>query len=180
MYVKYYFKKALLSNKVEPNYDLIHYEIYKVVSHALKQNYLLQVSYIILPNSLKDKCWPVTWEKQQYKGYIIPPFVLKYLLIIFSTFCFFLGDSLSFRELSISLQGAMHLGQIFAGISQWLSSIPRWRETLPSSSCSGKIWNKVTERSKYKLTCAKKSTLPPFISHLQKLPLKQSALVRQY
>lgn len=127
---------------------------------CLKLNYVWEVSYIILPDSSykRQKLVP-SYENSNVKHILhmyLTCFVLKYLLVTFSTF-FFLSESLGFREIKHLLAGSMHFGQISACISHWLSGIPRWGEMLPSSS---KIWSKVTEGSKQEPTCAKNALYP--------------------
>lgn len=64
--------KSLCSNKVELYYDLI-YDIYKIISYTLKQNYIEELSYIILPNNSKGEKLVLFHENSNVKGTLYQP-----------------------------------------------------------------------------------------------------------
>lgn len=114
-----------------------------IISYAFKLSYIEEVSHTILPNSLNNKGWScfmrIAMSRVHYTSlcveipahYIFNCFPPQWVWVL--------------QKLSIFLWVAMHFGQISACISQWLLGIPRWREMFPKSSCSSKIWNKVTK-----------------------------------
>lgn len=175
MYIKWYkeFYYQITSNPIMT----IHCDIYQTIAYTSNQSNIQEVSYMILPHS-STKVNPIPWE-QQCEGYT---FTLKCLLIIFPPFFFPSASIWLLEKWSIFLQGAVHFGQISACNSHWLPGTQRWRERLPSSNSSSnsKIWNQVTKGSKHQITCAKKVYFISIYFHLQKLPLKQSILVKQY